>query len=204
MQGSGHCNGSASLYTEQTFRETMDMMVSSGLAKHYRLILVDDCWMAETRNPSTGELQADQTRFPSGMAALIAYAHERGFHFGAPHVCVCVCVDVHKSSGAFCSSTPGHLIVTGIYAAAGAETCRNFPGSLGREALDAATFARWGADYVKLDACGSAPLGGPQWRPQYAKWSAALRAQNHTMSFSCSWPACKLQSPFPRFKARGP
>eukprot|EP00729_Bicosta_minor_P005645 gene5645-2617_t len=39
----------------------------------------------------------------------------------------------------------------GLYAAASLETCRQYPGSQGYEAVDAATFAAWGADFAKLD-----------------------------------------------------
>ncbi len=41
----------------------------------------------------------------------------------------------------------------GIYADLGTKTCAGYPGSYGYEARDAATFARWGIDYVKLDWC---------------------------------------------------
>ncbi len=37
----------------------------------------------------------------------------------------------------------------GIYSDAGILTCAGFPGSLGHEAEDAATFANWGVDYLK-------------------------------------------------------
>ena len=40
----------------------------------------------------------------------------------------------------------------GIYSAPHAVTCGGFEGSLGHEAVDAATFARWGVDAVKMDA----------------------------------------------------
>jgi alpha-galactosidase len=43
----------------------------------------------------------------------------------------------------------------GIYTAAGATTCQGRPGSGGSYALDAATFAAWGVDYVKFDWCGA-------------------------------------------------
>jgi len=43
----------------------------------------------------------------------------------------------------------------GLYAAASLETCRKYPGSQGYEAVDAATFAGFGADSVKLDSCGN-------------------------------------------------
>ena len=59
----------------------------------------------------------------------------------------------------------------GLYAAAGAETCRQFPGALNHEALDAATYAKYGADYVKLDACGDAPLGGEFKQCCYLDWN---------------------------------
>ena len=37
----------------------------------------------------------------------------------------------------------------GIYSDAGTNTCAGFPGSLGNEAIDAATFNDWGIDYLK-------------------------------------------------------
>ncbi|CAH0696002.1 unnamed protein product [Spodoptera exigua] len=43
----------------------------------------------------------------------------------------------------------------GIYEDYGNYTCEGYPGVLGHEALDAATFAEWEVDYVKLDGCGA-------------------------------------------------
>ena len=42
----------------------------------------------------------------------------------------------------------------GIYSSAGTETCGGYPASIGKESLDAATFASWGIDYLKYDNCG--------------------------------------------------
>ena len=42
---------------------------------------IDDCWAAG-RNGSTGELFADPTRFPHGMADLADYIHSKGLKFG--------------------------------------------------------------------------------------------------------------------------
>ncbi|KNZ72043.1 putative alpha-galactosidase B [Termitomyces sp. J132] len=42
---------------------------------------------------------------------------------------------------------------SGIYSDAGTATCAGYPGSLGTEALDAATFNDWGIDYLKYDNC---------------------------------------------------
>jgi alpha-galactosidase len=42
----------------------------------------------------------------------------------------------------------------GIYSSAGATTCAGYPGSYNHEELDAKTYASWGIDYLKYDACG--------------------------------------------------
>ena len=41
----------------------------------------------------------------------------------------------------------------GIYSSPGPKTCAGFEGSFGHEAQDAATYARWGIDYLKYDWC---------------------------------------------------
>jgi hypothetical protein len=41
----------------------------------------------------------------------------------------------------------------GIYSSPGPLTCGRFLGSLGHERQDAATYARWGVDYLKYDLC---------------------------------------------------
>ncbi|HYN95256.1 MAG TPA: NPCBM/NEW2 domain-containing protein [Pilimelia sp.] len=43
----------------------------------------------------------------------------------------------------------------GIYGDAGTRTCAGYPGSLGREELDAQTWADWGVDYLKYDNCNN-------------------------------------------------
>ncbi len=43
----------------------------------------------------------------------------------------------------------------GIYTASSSVVCSGRPGSLFHEALDAATFAEWGVDFVKIDLCGA-------------------------------------------------
>jgi alpha-galactosidase len=42
----------------------------------------------------------------------------------------------------------------GIYSSPGAKTCAGYAGSLGHEEQDAATYAKWGIDYLKYDLCG--------------------------------------------------
>lgn len=49
----------------------------------------------------------------------------------------------------------------GIYSDAGRYTCAHYPGSLGHEREDAATFAAWGVDYLKYDNCYATTTQGP-------------------------------------------
>jgi hypothetical protein len=50
-----------------------DIMVSEGyLSAGYNIISLDDCWLDHNRSES-GQLQADASRFPSGIKALADY-----------------------------------------------------------------------------------------------------------------------------------
>lgn len=42
----------------------------------------------------------------------------------------------------------------GIYSSNGSLTCAGYPGSYNHEEIDAQTYADWGVDYLKYDACG--------------------------------------------------
>ena len=46
----------------------------------------------------------------------------------------------------------------GIYSSNGTLTCEDLPASLGNEAKDAETFARWGIEYFKYDFCHNVPI----------------------------------------------
>ena len=50
----------------------------------------------------------------------------------------------------------------GIYTAIGTRTCQNLPGSWTHYGRDANTFAKWGVDMVKVDACGGLPTWATQ------------------------------------------
>ncbi|RAH86835.1 putative alpha-galactosidase [Aspergillus japonicus CBS 114.51] len=86
----------------------------------------------------------------------------------------------------------------GIYQDAGNATCGGYPGSYGHEALDAATFAAWGIDYLKLDGCNVFPAANrtleQEYRARYANWHTILTTQAAAQSrkpliFSESAPA---------------
>ena len=75
------------------------------------------------RRNAAGELQPDPAKFPHGIKPVADYVHELGLKFG-------------------------------IYASAGYMNCAaTAAGSYGHYIQDAAAFAAWGVDYVKLDWC---------------------------------------------------
>jgi alpha-galactosidase len=49
--------------------------------RSFNLVALDDCWQAPERDDD-GQLAADAAAFPSGMAALGTYLHERGLLYG--------------------------------------------------------------------------------------------------------------------------
>lgn len=70
------CNVSESL-----IMATADAMVASGMRDAgYQYVVIDDCWQV-ARGPD-GTIIADPERFPSGIAALARYVHDRGLKFG--------------------------------------------------------------------------------------------------------------------------
>ncbi|PYI35407.1 alpha-galactosidase agla [Aspergillus indologenus CBS 114.80] len=86
----------------------------------------------------------------------------------------------------------------GIYQDAGNATCGGYPGAYGHEALDAATFAAWGIDYLKLDGCNVFPAANrtlaQEYRARYADWHTILTTQaaaqaRQPLVFSESAPA---------------
>ena len=69
-------------YTEATILANANALVSSGLAaKGYNTVTIDDCWMETARN-SAGNLVANPTMFPDGMAYVGSYLHSLGLKFG--------------------------------------------------------------------------------------------------------------------------
>lgn len=81
----------------------------------------------------------------------------------------------------------------GIYGDAGPKTCAGYEGTLGHEDVDAATFAKWGVDYVKLDGCH---LEEQELKTAYTNFGLALKkvASIQPMIYSCSWPAYITQN----------
>lgn len=74
----------------------------------------------------------------------------------------------------------------GMYSCAGTHTCAGYPGSFEHEFEDAATFAKWGVDYLKYDFCYKpASADGPN---LYKRMGMALRNCGRDIVFSaCNW-----------------
>ncbi|MEO7427635.1 MAG: NPCBM/NEW2 domain-containing protein [Fibrobacteria bacterium] len=111
---------------ETKIKQTADLMVSNGMkAAGYIYVNIDDNWMSPTRD-GQGNIQADPTRFPSGIKGIADYVHAKGLKLG-----------VYSDRGdKTCMNIPNS-------------------GGYGHEAQDAKTYASWGVDYLKYDNCNA-------------------------------------------------
>ncbi|KAM4652026.1 alpha-N-acetylgalactosaminidase [Discoglossus pictus] len=142
--------------SEHLFMDMADRLVEDGWRQLGYMYVNMDDCWMARERDQQGRLVADPERFPSGIKALSDYIHSRGLKLG-------------------------------IYADLGQRTCAGFPGTtLDKIELDAATFAEWGVDMLKLDGCHSSPEEQAQ---GYVRMSQALLATGHQIAFSCSWPA---------------
>lgn len=120
--------------TEALIKGVADTFVSSGMKEAgYEYVNLDDCWM--DGRDATGNIKVNAQKFPSGMASLATYVHDKGLKLGL-------------------YSTPGTKTCANIYGgyAGGA-------GSLGHETADARSYAEWKVDYLKYDKCTAALSG---------------------------------------------
>ena len=76
----------------------------------------------------------------------------------------------------------------GMYSCAGTLTCGGYPGSFEHEFIDAATFAKWGVDFLKYDYCYHSSLIHGKYL--YRRMGTALKNCGRNILFSaCSWGA---------------
>ncbi|NKZ06681.1 lectin [Actinomadura latina] len=145
--------------SEALIRQTADALVSSGMRDlGYQYVVVDDCWFDPNRD-SAGNLQANPSRFPSGMKALGDYLHSKGLKFGLYEV------PLDRTCAQYFGSYPGAT------------------GSLNHEAQDARQFAAWGVDYLKYDWCSPTGSIDDQVRT-FAKMRDALAATGRPILYS--------------------
>jgi alpha-galactosidase len=141
--------------SEGLVRETVDAITTNGMRSAGYQFIVVDAGWKAKQRDANRLLAADPGKFPSGMKALADYVHSKGLKFG-------------------------------LYTDAGAQDCvAGTPGSKGFEALDAATFAGWGVDFLKEDWCNTEGMNAKE---SYARMHEALVANGRPMVFSvCEW-----------------
>ena len=113
--------------TEAYMKQQCNALISTGLFKKgYISCNVDEGWLKN--RSANGTIIYDESKFPSGMKSLGDWAHSNGFMYG-------------------------------LYSSRGTQQCGslgyNAPGSYGYYQQDANYVAAQGADYFKLDSCGS-------------------------------------------------
>ena len=139
---------------ETLIKAVADAFVSSGMqAAGYQYVNLDDCWM--DGRDSSGNLQWNASKFPSGIPALATYVHGKGLKIGI-------------------YETPNTETCVGIYGGIAPAVA---VGSLGHETQDAKTFASWGMDYLKYDLCKGD-------RNSFAKMRDALGATGRSIVYS--------------------
>ena len=150
--------------SDAKIRNLTDSIVSTGLlAAGYEILWLDDGWptcaqfaglpgSSKCRIPAprgpNGSIVPDPQKFPFGLAATVAYVHSKGLKFGLGRI-FSLCIFLRGSVLPSQTSCP---VVRSIYSAPHAQTCGGYEGSLNHENVDAATFAAWGIDAVKMDA----------------------------------------------------
>ncbi|XP_029204318.2 alpha-N-acetylgalactosaminidase-like isoform X1 [Acropora millepora] len=85
--------------SEHLIKQQADRLAEDGYKDAgYEYVSIDDCWSNKKRD-SSGNLQPNSTRFPSGMKALGDYLHNKGLKFG-----------MYADYGLFtCAGYPGSL-----------------------------------------------------------------------------------------------
>jgi alpha-galactosidase len=140
--------------------QTAKAMVQNGMKAAGYEYVDIDDCWPAPKRNASGSLVPDPSRFPDGIRSVVDYVHRLGLKLG-------------------------------IYADAGTSMCGGgHAGSYRHEARDAATFASWGVDYVKYDACNVPFRDFPGesheqvYRTLYKRMSAALAATGRPIVFS--------------------
>jgi alpha-galactosidase len=83
---------------EDVIKQTAETLIATGLAaKGYNYVNLDDCW--QVSRDETGKIVADPAKFPSGIAALADFMHQKGLKFG-----------LYSDAGSMtCQKRPGSL-----------------------------------------------------------------------------------------------
>ena len=147
----------------------------------YTYINIDDCWSNHNRT-ADGKLVANTTRFPSGMRGLADYVHAKGG----------LKLGTYNDMGTATSDT---TLPSNVLKDMGTGTCGKYPGECKDEQctlpgymdVDAATYAEWGIDSLKMDGCNSIHSKAIL-DPAYVHMGDALNRTGRPVLYSCSWP----------------
>jgi alpha-galactosidase len=151
-------NGFEGNISETIVRQIADAIVNAGLLDYgFAYVNLDDMWAQSSRLAGSNQLQANTNRFPSGLAVLGNYLHQRGLKFGI----------YSDAASVTCAGTQ--------------------PGSYGYETLDAGTFAGWGVDYLKYDYCNAPSDQGSAISRYTAMGSALATSGRSMVFSVCEW-----------------
>jgi alpha-galactosidase len=135
--------------------DVADSLVRTGLRDAgYRFINLDaGVWLPN--RTADGHIQADPSKFPSGMKKLAEYVHDHGLGLG---------------------------LYTDLSNRSVGKVCGTGPGSFGHFEADMQTFADIGFDYLKVDYCAYDWAGShvPSIEDSYQYWSEIRDAVNKT------------------------
>ena len=146
---------------EGKVRDAADEMIAAGLARHgFQYVNIDDTWELG-RSGNTGR---------DAQGNILTN-------------------DKFPDMAALASYVHGNGLKIGLYSSPGPTTCGGYTASYQHEAQDAATYAKWGFDYLKYDWCsydgvvhGDHSL--PTLQKPYNIMGAALAAQPRDIVFS--------------------
>lgn len=148
--------------TAQAILDAASAMAENGMRDvGYNTVVIDDHW--QQGRDRVGRLVAHRERFPDGIEAVTDAIHDLGMRVG-------------------------------IYSVPGSTTCGQFYdsypaddlGSLGRERLDAQTFASWNIDFLKYDWCRAHLNDGIDVRAAYELMSSELHDTGRDIVLSIS------------------
>lgn len=92
------CETNCTLFPKGCINEDLYMEMADALADlgfkdvGYEYVNIDDCWSEMKRDPNTNKLVPDRKRFPSGIASLADYIHQKGLKFGKNNLCWQTCL----------------------------------------------------------------------------------------------------------------
>jgi alpha-galactosidase len=141
--------------TDTIMRQAADAMIATGMADYgYEYVNVDDCWMvlADSTDPVLGGPMRDATGRLRGNG-----------HF--------------PDMKALADYIHAKGLKAGLYSSPGRATCGGFAGSHAHEAIDAATFADWGFDFLKYDWCTYEKIAPNHSLPELQAPFARMREQ---------------------------